>query len=720
MSAATGAVCGAPLPAASSARSDTGFSLSWSCCFAAAHFVDLHRFVLRGHFDNGIIARYSDTEQIVVGGIIREISEMMRTDLVLLASVSHLRPVGTHAGSVSCRLICKAWGVAVKMLHPCDALNRKRRETNPGLGCTNSEGRLYDDARVSHTFVPKSKALQTWRVPDKVGQGCGKFRQEIALVLVKHSQSLGNPSSAELDAVPEVKADSLGVGISFGNHFDAITNTHGTTEPFPMFKCAPALYTPYDVRDERKYTNELRQWTERNASKAEPCASGVRGEGGRGGVDSAHASKAITVDLGEEGVGKAASNNEGKVASPSAVGAGDSTAAADEKAADDTTAAADTTDTADDAAAVAATVAAAVAATAAAAVGLAVVAAFTAAVAATTTTAATAASAEVEAAAEDDAASTPAFADTSTAAALPAVAADPTAAGTAAAVTVVVTVVGRATAAAVTGAAIGAVAGAAATKHVPAAAVTMTAPAASDEVTPTNMVEVGGVTGAPGGAERSSGCPNKLDASSGNDGGDSTTCCGDNNRNKSGAINSDITSDNSNISNNSNNDKNSSSSSSMGMASSSNSNRGNQCDEPGSTAPNSSEEDKILFPEEYASDIDAAAAAAAKKKEETASSFGARSMTQALGLDIAVGLYPFPTSATATGHKIAVMNVFSSPKTIQRKGDDEFIEMIGITTDVAASIPAPIPPFVHTPALPSLPENARIKRSEERHNDAKT
>ena len=225
-------------PEAVSARRFFGAERYWlqlklvTQSFAAAHFVDLHRFGLRGHFDNGIIARYSDTEQVVVGGIVKEISEMMRTDLVLLVSVSHLCPVGTYAGSVSCRLICEAWGVTVNMLHPCDMQNRKRRETNPGVGCTNSEGRLYDDARVSHTFVPQNKAPQTWRVPDKVGQGCARFRQEISVMLVKHSQSLINPSPAVSDALPEVDDCSLGVGISSGSHFAALIRyCFGATVP---------------------------------------------------------------------------------------------------------------------------------------------------------------------------------------------------------------------------------------------------------------------------------------------------------------------------------------------------------------------------------------------------------------------------------------------------------------------------------------------------------
>ena len=700
----------------SAARSFFGTEHYWlqlklvTLSFAAAHFMDLHRFVLRGHFDSGIIARYSDTEQVVVGGIVREVSEMMRTDLVLLASVSHLCPVGTYAGSVSCRLICEAWGVNVNMLHPCDMLNRKRRQTNPGLGCTNSEGRVYDDARVSHTFVPQSKAPQTWRVPDKVGQGCGKFRQEISVVLVKHSQPLGNPSSAELDALPEVEADSLGVGISSGNHFAAIINTHGTTEPFPMYKCAPALYTPYDVRDEQKYTDELRQWTERNASKADSCASGVRGEGGRGGIDEAHAGNGITVGLGEEGVGKAATNNEGNVASQSAAGAGDSTAAADQMTADDTAAAADTTATADVAAAAAATVAAAVAATAATALGLAVVAALAASVAATTTAADAVADADTpSAAAEDAAASTPASDTTTTAAAgaaaavkmvggatvaaaaaaaeaaaaastaasgattTSAVAAPAVVAGAANAVPMIgVATAAASDAAAAKGAALGAAAGPAATEDVPAPAATMAAVAASDELSPTSVADAGGVTKAPAGAERSSGCRSKLDASSGNDGCDSTSCCGDNsNRNNNhNVINGNLTSGN----------INNGSSGSKGKASSSDSS-GNQCDEPGSTAPNSPEEDKNIFPEEPG-DIApaaaaAAAAAAAKKRAATTSSIGARSMTQALGLNIAVGIHPFPTSTTATGYKIAGMNVFPSPKTTQRKDDDELIEMIG-------------------------------------------
>eukprot|EP00904_Undaria_pinnatifida_P009061 jgi/Undpi1/5285/HiC_scaffold_2.g00566.m1 len=155
------------------------------------------------------------------------------------------------------------------MLHHCDTQNRKRRDRNLGLGSTTSKERLVNDARASHTFVPQTKAPQTWRVPDK------------------------------------------------------------------------------------KYTDELRQWTERNAGGAESCALGVVVGVGAGGVVATHADKGISVGLGEDGVGESATK-EGKAVSPSAAGAGDTTAAADEMVADDTTAAADAT--------VAATVAVALAA----------------------------------------------------------------------------------------------------------------------------------------------------------------------------------------------------------------------------------------------------------------------------------------------------------------------------------------------------------------------
>ena len=115
----------------------------------------------------------------------------------------------------------------------------------------------------------------------------------------------------------------------------------------------------------------------RNAGGAESCALGVEGGVGAGGVVATFADKVISVSLGEDGVGKTATKKEGKAVSPSAAGAGDTTAAADEVVADDTTAASDAT--------VASTVAAAVAATATAAVAVAVAAAVASAVAATTT-----------------------------------------------------------------------------------------------------------------------------------------------------------------------------------------------------------------------------------------------------------------------------------------------------------------------------------------------
>lgn len=80
----------------------------------------------------------------------------------------------------------------MKMPHPCDTQNRKRRGKNPDLGRTNNEGRIFDDALASHTFVSQTTASQTWRVSDKVGQGCEKFRQLISAVLVEHPRPLRN------------------------------------------------------------------------------------------------------------------------------------------------------------------------------------------------------------------------------------------------------------------------------------------------------------------------------------------------------------------------------------------------------------------------------------------------------------------------------------------------------------------------------------------------
>ena len=216
---------------------------------------------------------------------------MVRTGFVHLASILHLCPFGTHAGSVSCRRICGARGVSVRMLHPCDMQNRRKRDRNPGLGSTTNKGRLVNDARASHTFVPQTKAPQTWHVPDKVGQDCETVCQYISAVLVKRSQPSINPSRAVLGAFSEVDDDddSVRVDSPSGHRLAAVVNTHGTTEPFPMYRCAPALYTPCGVQDEQKYTDELRQWTERNADGPESCALGVEGGVGAGGVVATHA-----------------------------------------------------------------------------------------------------------------------------------------------------------------------------------------------------------------------------------------------------------------------------------------------------------------------------------------------------------------------------------------------------------------------------------------------
>ena len=117
--------------------------------------------------------------------------------------------------------------------------------------------------------------------------------------------------------------------MSSWNRLVAVINAHGTTELFPMYRCAPALYTPCGVQDEQKHTDELRQWTERNAGGAESCALGVEGGVGAGGVAATHPDKKLSIGLGEDGVGKTATKEESEAASPSAAGAGDTTAAAD-------------------------------------------------------------------------------------------------------------------------------------------------------------------------------------------------------------------------------------------------------------------------------------------------------------------------------------------------------------------------------------------------------
>ena len=146
------------------------------------------------------------------------------------ASIRNTRWLG------GCRRIREARGVTVRMLHHCDTQNRKRRDRNPGLGSTTSKGRLVNDARASHTFVPQTKAPQTWRVPDKVGQDCETVRQYISVVLVKRSQPSRNVARAVLYALPKVHDDSVRVDSSSGNRLAAVVNTHGTTEPFPMYR----------------------------------------------------------------------------------------------------------------------------------------------------------------------------------------------------------------------------------------------------------------------------------------------------------------------------------------------------------------------------------------------------------------------------------------------------------------------------------------------------
>ena len=130
--------------------------------------------------------------------------------------------------------------------------------------------------------------------------------------------------------------------MSSWNRLVAVINANGTTDPFPMYRCTPALYTPCGVQDEQKHTDELRQWTERNAGGAESCALGVEGGVGAGGVAATHPDKETSVGLGEDGLGESATK-ESEAASPSAAGGGDTTAAADEMVADDTTTAADAT-----------------------------------------------------------------------------------------------------------------------------------------------------------------------------------------------------------------------------------------------------------------------------------------------------------------------------------------------------------------------------------------
>ena len=106
---------------------------------------------------------------------------------------------------------------------------------------------------------------------------------------MKHSQPLRNPSPAVLYALPEAYDDSLGGGISFWNRFAS----ESTTEPFPMYRCAPAFTCPMTSKtSKRTRASGLREML------AELSRLGVEGRVGAGGVVAAHAVKGIVIILG--------------------------------------------------------------------------------------------------------------------------------------------------------------------------------------------------------------------------------------------------------------------------------------------------------------------------------------------------------------------------------------------------------------------------------------
>lgn len=138
----------------------------------------------------------------------------------------------------------------------------------PRKGGAGRDGNAWEDARWGHTFVPRSTPSRSWRVrDDAVGQAACAFRKEIAIVLVMSSRPLLNPTPAELQALPEVQHDTAGAD-RYCNHFAAIVNTDGTTKPFPMHTCAPALYASLDAQDESRFTEEVRRWKERTGSRS--------------------------------------------------------------------------------------------------------------------------------------------------------------------------------------------------------------------------------------------------------------------------------------------------------------------------------------------------------------------------------------------------------------------------------------------------------------------
>ena len=248
-----------------------------SLAHAAAHINELHQHVLRSHYDNDITERYAETEFVALDDGTRvQIPDMARTDLMLLASISRLCSFGAYAGSVACRLIAEALGINVKMLHKLDAKSRKQQDMKPRKGGAGRDGNAWEDARWSHTFLPRSTPSRSWHVQDNVaGQAACTFREEIAIVLVMSSHPLLNPTPADLQALPEVQHDTAGAD-GHCNHFAAIVNTDGTTKPFPMYTCAPALYASLDAQDESRFTEEFRQWKERNGSRSSRlCAASI-------------------------------------------------------------------------------------------------------------------------------------------------------------------------------------------------------------------------------------------------------------------------------------------------------------------------------------------------------------------------------------------------------------------------------------------------------------
>lgn len=114
--------CGALLPRLSSAPMGYWPQLKLvTLAHAAARFGDIHHHVLVHPYGNDISAEYGKTAFVQLDdGTSIYIPDLARTDLMLLASISHLCWFSEYPGAIACRLITEALTVAVKMPHQID------------------------------------------------------------------------------------------------------------------------------------------------------------------------------------------------------------------------------------------------------------------------------------------------------------------------------------------------------------------------------------------------------------------------------------------------------------------------------------------------------------------------------------------------------------------------------------------------------------------------